>query len=61
MYVEPNEECIYNSTLISNVPELVENLIKAVILLKQTTEFEVLDTWKLKVAELENFLEKSLT
>ena len=60
-YGIPNEECIHNTKLISNAPELAENLIKAIILLKQTTEFEVLESFKLKVAELQKVLEKALT
>jgi hypothetical protein len=60
-YGIPNEECIHNAKLISNVPELVENLIKAVVLLKQTTEFEVLESFEIKVLELEKVLEKALS
>lgn len=39
---------------------LLENFISAIILLKQTTEFEVLDTYKIKVLEFEKLLEETL-
>ena len=54
---EPNKE---DSLLIGKAPELLENFISAIILLKQTTEFEVLDTYKIKVLEFEKLLEETL-
>ena len=54
---EPNKE---DSLLIEKAPELLENFISAIILLKQTTEFEVLDTYKIKVLEFEKLLEETL-
>ncbi len=50
-----------NALLISKAPELLESLISAIILLKQTTEFEVLDSYKEKVLEFEKLLEETLT
>jgi len=56
--VEPNNE---DALLISKAPELLESFISAIILLKQTTEFEVLDSYKEKVLEFEKLLEETLT
>ena len=56
--VEPNNE---DALLISKAPELLESFISAIILLKQTTEFEVLDSYKKKVLEFEKLLEETLT
>ena len=56
--IEPNKE---DSLLISKAPELLESFISAIILLKQTTEFEVLDSYKKKVLEFEKLLEETLT
>jgi hypothetical protein len=56
--IEPNDA---DSLLISKAPELLENFISAIILLKQTTEFEVLESYKEKVLEFEKLLEETLT
>ena len=56
--VEPKNE---DALLISKAPELLESFISAIILLKQTTEFEVLDSYKKKVLEFEKLLEETLT
>jgi hypothetical protein len=55
---EPNYE---DALLISKAPELLQNFISAIILLKQTTEFEVLDAYKVKVLEFEKLIEETLS
>jgi hypothetical protein len=50
-----------NAKLIALSPELLSNFISAIILLKQTTEFEVLESYRIKVLEFEKVLEKALT
>ena len=55
------DELKSTANLMANAYELLQSLQSAIILLKQTTEFEVLDSWKIKVQELENVLEKAST
>ena len=47
------DELKATADLMANSYELLQSLQSAIILLKQTTEFEVLDSWKIKVSELE--------
>ena len=56
-----NTKWQYDAKLISNAPELLQNFISAINLLKQTTEFEVLDSYKNKVLEFEKVVEETLT
>ena len=56
-----NTKWQYDAKLISNSPELLQNFISAINLLKQTTEFEVLDSYKNKVLEFEKVVEETLT
>ena len=56
-----NTKWLYDAKLISNAPELLQNFISAINLLKQTTEFEVLDSYKNKVLEFEKVVEETLT
>ena len=58
---EDEQEATANARLFSNAPDLLNNFISAIILLKQTTEFEVLESYKIKVLEFEKVLEKALT
>lgn len=55
------EQMRADQRLIANAPELLQNFISAIILLKQTTEFEVLESYKIKVLEFEKILEETLT
>ena len=54
-------EMYHNAKLIACAPELLNSFISAIILLKQTTEFEVLESYRIKVLEFEKVLEKALT
>jgi hypothetical protein len=53
------DELKATANLMANAYELLQSLQSAVILLKQTTEFEVLESWKIKTQELEKVLEKA--
>ena len=55
------DELKATANLMANAYELLQSLQSAIILLKQTTEFEVLESWKIKTRELEKVLEKTLT
>ena len=55
------DELKATANLMANAYELLQSLQSAIILLKQTTEFEVLESWKIKTKELEKVLEKSST
>jgi hypothetical protein len=59
--IKNSEKWLNDALLISKAPELLESFISAIILLKQTTEFEVLDSYKEKVLEFEKLLEETLT
>ena len=54
------EQMRADQRLIANAPELVQNFISAIILLKQTTEFEVLESYRIKVLGFEKVLEETL-
>lgn len=54
-------ELIVCDLKLQNKSELEEALKKSISLLMQTTEFEVLESFKLKVSELQKVLEKTLT
>jgi hypothetical protein len=45
----------------ANAYDLLQSLKSAIFLLKQTTEFEVLESWKIKTQGLEKVLEKAST
>ena len=45
--------------IIASAPELLEALDKAIGFLKQTTEYEVMEKFRLKVKELENAIKKA--
>lgn len=53
-YSIPKEKIEANAKLISKTPELLESLKSAVNLLKNATEFKVLDSWKEEVRKLED-------
>ena len=55
------DELKATANLMANAYELLQSLQSAIILLKQTTEFEVLESWKIKTRELEKVIEKTLT
>lgn len=55
------DELKATANLMANAYELLQSLQSAIILLKQTTEFEVLESWKIKTQELEKVLEKAST
>ena len=55
------DEIKATANLMSNAYELLQSLQSAIILLKQTTEFEVLESWKIKTQELEKVFEKAST
>jgi hypothetical protein len=55
------DELKSTANLMANAYDLLQSLQSAIILLKQTTEFEVLDSWKIKTQELEQVFEKAST
>lgn len=52
-------ELIISDLNLSNKIKLEEALKQSILLLMQTTEFEVLESFKLKVAELQKVLEEN--
>ena len=58
--IKNSSKWLNNALLISKSPELLQSFISAIILLKQTTEFEVLDSYKEKVLEFEKLLDETL-
>ena len=55
------DELKSTANLMANAYDLLQSLQSAIILLKQTTEFEVLESWKIKTKELEQVFEKAST
>lgn len=55
------DELKSTANLMANAYELLQSLQSAIILLKQTTEFEVLESWRIKTKELELVFEKAST
>lgn len=54
------EELKHTANLMASSYELLQSLQKAIDYLKQTTEFEVLESYKIKVIELENAIQKAI-
>ena len=54
------EELLANAKLIAAAPDLLEALQDAIKLLRQTTEYEVLDNFKTEVERLNKAIEKAL-
>lgn len=55
------QEANANAKLFASSKELAESLAEAIALLMQTTEFDVLEKYKIKVRELKKVIEKALT
>lgn len=55
------DELKATANLMANSYDLLQSLQSAIILLKQTTEFEVLESWRIKTKELELVFEKAST
>lgn len=53
------DELKSTANLMANSYNLLQSLQSAIIMLKQTTEFEVLESWRNKTKELEEALEKA--
>ena len=60
-FFEYFELVVSNVVSVKNYDEIIKGFQNSISLLKQTTEFEVLDSFKTKVAELEKLLEEKLT
>ena len=56
-----NLSVLQSALLFVSAMKLLQNFISAINLLKQTTEFEVLDSYKNKVLEFEKVVEETLT
>lgn len=55
------DELKATAVLMSNSYDLLQSLQSAIILLKQTTEFEVSETWRIRIQELEKVIENATT